>query len=758
MKTSSFLKKCIQKKVFRILLFAELALFLIGCLGFLRPEQEMVLVPRTESEQEEQTAYLAKNLSLKRGTYRIDLDYTAGTEENVFMVEDTETPGKSILFGAVTLNRGHVTERMELWVVKTTDHVTMYLANNGDEALRIHELRLIRTYGDVRIALFMILVVSLIVNFLYCFRCFCLETEITAEKKLSWSLLVIAFALFSLPCFVDYNLWGDDWGFHLLRVEGLISGLKDGQFPVRIQGNWLRGYGYAVSVFYSDLLLTIPMVFRLIGFTVVTSHRLFLILINLATLWIAYAVFKRVFDRVSTGAVTAVLYLFGTYHIHNIYVREALGETLAMVFLPLVFYGFYRIFTDDTQTAGYRYSWIRLTIALSLVINVHVLTCEMLAFCILLICLICLKRVFRRETFLELLKTVVATALLNLWYLFPFLDYLANEKFNVGNSDTMAIQVPQEWGTYPAHFFSFFYSKGRSGMGEGYGMYLSGGYSLGAALMVVVILWLLLEVSGKLRKKEFVFVKLGRLMFGFTLLLLVLTSRYFPWNALQNMGGIAQTLVISLQFPYRFLSIATMTSVVLAGVLLCYVRSEESQSVQRMLIIGLTGITLVTGSFHIDQIMMGRGLARVYNKQSMGTIHISNAEYLPYKADLSLMHPDHIVAGEGVEITAFEKEKDLLHATVSVKCSEKESFLELPILYYRGYVARDLESGEQFAVQGGPNSDLRVLLPAGYSGTFRVYFKEPFLWRLAEGISVVTLLFILWVMVYRRKKGAQYAE
>ncbi|HBA46969.1 MAG TPA: hypothetical protein DCZ91_04055, partial [Lachnospiraceae bacterium] len=144
---------------------------------------------------------------------------------------------------------------------------------------------------------------------------------IPAQKKCVWAILFLAWLFSSLPCMVDYNLWGDDWGFHLLRVEGLISGLADGQFPVRIQGNWLRGYGYAVSVFYSDLFLVIPMLFRLIGFPVATSWNLFLAVINGATLLIAWQCFRRCFRNETAGAAAAVLYTLSAYRLYNLYSR-----------------------------------------------------------------------------------------------------------------------------------------------------------------------------------------------------------------------------------------------------------------------------------------------------------------------------------------------------------------------------------------------------------------------------------------------------
>ncbi|MCR4757822.1 MAG: hypothetical protein K5792_08490, partial [Butyrivibrio sp.] len=38
---------------------------------------------------------------------------------------------------------------------------------------------------------------------------------------------------------------------------------------------------------------------------------------------------------------------------------------------------------------------------------------------------------------------------------------------------------------------------------------------------------------------------------------------------------------------------------------------------------------------------------------------------------------------------------------------------------------------------------LAVEIPAGYSGLFKIYFREPWFWRLAELVSLVTLAYLL---------------
>ena len=58
--------------------------------------------------------------------------------------------------------------------------------------------------------------------------------------------------------------------------------------------------------------------------------------------------------------------------------------------------------------------------------------------------------------------------------------------------------------------------------------------------------------------------------------------------------------------------------------------------------------------------------------------------------------------------------------------------------YYRGYVARDVQTGGDILVGSGENCRIRLTLAGNYSGNIQVKFEEPILWRAAEIISFVS--------------------
>ncbi len=735
-------KEILNKLSFRIVLILETVLLLLGIVGLVLPQNTTYIMPGQE------------NVALKPGVYNLEIHYRATAEGNQLSVYDTSHETGTILFGVVSLYTGDNVEVCQMWVLRSTETAKVEVTYGGSGELEIYELSIESTNCGARIWILFVLLGSILINGVFLLRAWDQQYGIDKNRKIVWGVLAVAGLLSCIPIMVDYNLWGDDWGFHLLRVEGLISGLKDGQFPVRIQGNWLRGYGYAVSIFYSDMFMVIPVVFRLLGFTVRTSCCLFYMVINFATLLVAYSCFKRVCrDRV-IGCVGAVLYTLSAYRMHNLFMRSAVGESLAMVFLPLVFYGFYCIFAGDIQDGKYRKNWLVLTVGLTGIIQSHVLTCEMLALAILILCVILIKRVFRRETFLVLVKTVIATLLLNLWYLVPFVDYMLTGKFNVGHPETMTIKEVSDYGLYLTHLLFSFYGQGTQGKIEGIGMGNTGAFSVGAALLLSFFGWMYLEWTGKL--KEFKYRGLGRLAFGYTCLFFVLVLDVFPWARIQHLGGALEMLTLSLQFPWRFLSLATLTAGVTACVFLLYMKQHRKKEIFGAWAVLLVAVSLFFNAYQSNMQLQTRGFARVYNKQSMGTIYVSNGEYLPYQSDISLMQCDLVVPGAGVEVTGYTKGQDTLTVKITVQnIKDSESYVELPILYYKGYVAEDVDTGRHFEVSGGANSVVRVKLPANYSGCIQVYFGSLWYWRVAEVISIMTLVAILTMVICGNRKESK---
>lgn len=67
-------------------------------------------------------------------------------------------------------------------------------------------------------------------------------------------------------------------------------------------------------------------------------------------------------------------------------------------------------------------------------------------------------------------------------------------------------------------------------------------------------------------------------------------------------------------------------------------------------------------------------------------------------------------------------------------------------------------TGAQLTVTRDPDGKMiRVEIPAGYTGTVRVRFAEPWFWRAAEAVSLLTLAGVA-VYCLRRPKGSRTVQ
>ncbi len=163
--------------------------------------------------------------------------------------------------------------------------------------------------------------------------------------KSSWPflLLVCAFSFFSwkallLPGFFEVHDYQQ-----VARLSEMDKALNDGQFPVRWVSELGFGYGYPLFNFYPPLsYYSGEVVHKISGLDAVTSvktvYLLALVLSGLSMFFLAREFFGR-----WGGFLSALFYIYAPYHAVDLYVRGALAETTAFIWLPLGLLFSYRL-------------------------------------------------------------------------------------------------------------------------------------------------------------------------------------------------------------------------------------------------------------------------------------------------------------------------------------------------------------------------------------------------------------------------------
>lgn len=553
--------------------------------------------------------------------------------------------------------------------------------------------------------------------------------------------LCVLTVIVSYPLFSNGIFRGADFSFHASRIEGIFYSLKGGQLPVRIHETVFSGYGHAASIFYPELFLYIPAVLMLFGISLVTSIQIFLFLINFMSVYNIYIAVKRMFQSEDAGLFAAVLYASAPYRLMNMYFRFALGETLAMCFLPLVIYGLYEVCEGNAK------KWIWLAIGFSGVLQSHIITTLFTGIiCLLFLCMY--GRNLKKERIKAIVFSGALTVLLNLWFLVPLLQYMSYGKIN-----TQRLQK-EDLSLFTVHLSQIF----QIGMIQGSG---TGGVSVGRSLSTALPLrlgapiWLsiLIGLPYRLKKKEahsFIFPIYAVILGG---IFLWASTYLFPWDWIVTvpiLGKIFQYI----QFPYRLLSYAT--------VLLCFfcaevfIKTVQEKRKLYFIVIGMSAFFLA-GSF-FESFMLQDWI--IYRGEASNGYAVSQGEYLLCGTNVNeifMRGAKTTASSDRIIITKYEKQGTNIYLTYVNKTSHNErkddSWIEVPLHYYPNYAAK-LEN-RPLEIVPGENNVLRIKLPLHQSGKIDVCFHIPVLWHIAEGISALAVFLCIGILWKNKRKNAK---
>lgn len=565
-----------------------------------------------------------------------------------------------------------------------------------------------------------------------------------ALRKQVYVILGLIFIFFaaSSEVFVPTQVLGHDLYFHLARIRGIAMAIMSGEFPVKMQPEWFNGYGYPVSVFYGDILLYFPAVLYILNIPLVFCYKGYVLLINLGTTLISYFCFKKISkDKYISVAGTAV-YMLSVPRIINIYLRAAVGEYSAAMFLPLVALAMWEVLTTDVKDKKYCRKWIFLCLGMTGIIQTHIISLEITGILLIIVCLINIKKILQKETFQILFKSVAITLAINAGFFIPFLDY-SREKLRIfSEKDFYGIQA------YGLSLYELF-SINTSGVGQALAasVGLNGRIpvSLGCAVALALVLSGFVIAGRNIgdRKREKVLLQL----LGLAAIAAYCSSCYFPWNQLASIK-IFQNVVASIQFPWRFTTVCVLFVIMAMILTLSDLKNSLGKKYVYVLSAGFCIVSAYQGLLVMDMIERNMENTAIYDGREVMDAGAA-LEYVYVETDGEALMGDNRVHGENADITEFSRSGNKVN--ISYKSGER-AFLEFPVFAYPYYQCRDNETGEKFAIMKGIiNNRIRVQVPDNYEGSLQVSFSQPWYWRAAEIVSIISFL-AMAAYIFRKRE------
>lgn len=572
------------------------------------------------------------------------------------------------------------------------------------------------------------------------------------NKKYTICYLVIIL-IASIPLFNSYLIRGHDIYFHLMRIEGLAQGLKAGEFPVRIQPAWYDGYGYAVSVFYSDLFLYPAAFLRLLGISLQDTYKVYVVLCNIATALISGYSFGRIFRKKEIGVFGSCLYTLAPYRLVNLYTRGALGEYTGMIFWPLLIYSCVLLLNEERKKVQLQKGAVFMGISMAGMLQSHMLTAEIACMVLMLLVIVYCRRILHKEVIFAGCGAVVVAMGLSAWFLIPFLDYMLFGRFNINSIHNNDIMI-QRQGTFLSQVFAIFDNAVGQSLDSSAGTAGDFTQGVGLSLMLSIIILMLLCIRGYLKQEERRNRQIAITATGSGFLIVVMSTLYFPWDRLCRISKIFRYIIVKIQFPWRFTGVAIGLLVVVWCAVLNYTERWHDRRKKVITICLAVGIlALSVTHFIIDLNQRGEKI-QVHSVDDMDTFVASGEEYLPVDTVLDKLKTQELYKDDSVEIS------DVVYRGTSItmhvkNTSMQQAGLELPRLYYAGYQALEItEEGQQFRIEvtDGTNHVIKLMIPEQTEGNITLSFREPWYWRLAE---IITLLSAGIVILYTYKVWAK---
>ncbi len=565
---------------------------------------------------------------------------------------------------------------------------------------------------------------------------------VTAEKKACLCMLLGITAFSSLPMLMDELLGGHDLYFHIDRIEGIAAALRSGQFPVRMYPNAFNGYGYACSLFYGDILLYFPAILHLMGIPLFRVYQIYMIAVNFVTALITYRCFGRMFRNKRSGMLCSFLYTCAAYRITNIYVRAAVGELSAMIFFPVLVYALWILVSRESSEREKRKSWIYLALGVTGLVWTHVLSMEMALIFMAAFCLVFAGRLCRPSKLLAIGKAAGAAIVLNLWFLVPFLQYVGGD-YNVNNLGNRSIGKS---ALYLPQIFNVFMTSG--GKDAETGMRGEMPLLIGLALTLGMLGFLYLRIVWeKGQEKEW---RIGGTALAFGCAAIFITTIYFPWDEIAASESKAAELLRAIQYPWRYLSVATVLLPLVAAAFVRLVKQKKGLRVGRACAAVLILCNVLTvGAFYTG--CMNEKKEETYVCQSpadmdMDTLYLFRGTE---KAEMT----SSVLCDEGIAIEDYRFHKGL----TAFQCSnmgDGDGTVTLPLHYYPNY-GFDGGNGADggVSIEKGENNRVMLVIPPGFTGSIRLKFVVPVLWRVCEVLSLLGWVGLAFLAIRKRVWG-----
>ncbi|MBI2309856.1 hypothetical protein HYU89_03070 [Candidatus Collierbacteria bacterium] len=571
-------------------------------------------------------------------------------------------------------------------------------------------------------------------------------------------LIILIFSLFGAKALFHSGFYTSHDGEHqLVRQYAFEQGLKDRQIPVRFSRQLYNGYGYPLFFFTYRLPFYAGEVFRLAGLSfqdsIKTVFFVAYIFSGLAMFW-----FARRWGNLA-GLTAAILYMWVPYRFSVMFVRAALGEHAAAIFVPL-------LFGSISSGRKIKINVLAGTVAIVGLFLSHAMMAQivLLAFIPWIVTHFFINRwkmslratkgsaaissldsdchvaraprndesEYANNSIIFILKTIFMFILgvgLAAYYLIPAAAYRGltqklNPNYFADHFVTLKQLIYSPWG----YAFSM---KGVESDGMSFQVGMAQWIVVGLVIILVAIF--LLKRSLLFARERYILIESISLLVIFFLSIFLMTEKSTQiWNWWKN--------YINIDMPWRFLLITTFSASALAGIVIKGL--ALSCKARPLLAIILVGLAIYTNRNHLR---VNEYLNYPDSKlvEYRGTSNSDN-EYRPKWDDGGIANtfkPEALISKGSGELTVIRSKSNLLELAVR---ADEDIRVDINTLYFPGW--KVFVDGREINFKyAGEKGIIRIDLGNGYH-MVEAKFSEPTAAMIGDLVSIGSLIALISVI------------
>lgn len=526
---------------------------------------------------------------------------------------------------------------------------------------------------------------------LYLFFCLFFRRfdEYDPDKKIAIITLTIMIIALNLPLYSDVGI-ADGWGgifkplnamtrfgidtrAHLMRIEGVMYGLLDGQFPVIISPNMLNENG-ELSFLYPDVFIYPFAVLRILGASLQQVYRLITVAVNAATVLSMYCACGTISKDGKLNLFITAMYSFEPHRLYVVLGKgAAVGMGVPYIFIPWAIVGLWMII--NKEKAGV----ISLAVGVTGTLQSHI-TSFVLVIMMLFVVFVFFVGVFlgdMRTRTKYLILSVCLAVVSNLGFLVVFFHYYQE-------TNTSALR----WTSLEENILSPL-------------KLITNEESLFYVLVLAGVFFLLVSNNrNALAKMEIRFT--NALVFC-SVLFFLMTSTFFPWELLMRRNALFEAFAYYMQKPHRFYTV--MASSVLIAILFLIKDEEERRKKTFAIIITVMGMSLsvikVISYFNTEPILYDEVTGDITTKEIY--------DYLPVGVDAESRFSGNAELSDWDNVESVSYHKRGTHIDYEYSAYIDGIYADFPLLFYDGYEAED-ETGHAIKINKGREGNVRVFL------------------------------------------------